>query len=230
MYRGADVNTLHNVILKQSLGKLFEESVKTIREQWHARILNFLLYYRSHSGPLPLTDELGLLPLLTLCTMKHPAFSLHHSSADGRLSALFRWKSIPVVNSFLLTYPRIYRLHDLVSQPHSPGLVATNGMVALPTLVPASSAMLQTSGAYLLDNGEELYIFVGPEVDHGWVEAVKDRQAFGVKSVAEVRDVGEVPRVETETAQRLGAVVDELHRRNPGAYQPLHLVAGEPST
>lgn len=157
--------------MKLNACKVLTEPVKVVREQWHARILNFLLFYSSHcthtSG-----DELGQLPLLALAAMKQAAFSLSGVTPDARVAAVARIMQSSVLQTFLCTYPRIYRVDTLLSQTHRPGTIGPTGLAALPTLVPASGASLQPNGCFLLDNGEVLYLLVGADISTYFLEQV----------------------------------------------------------
>ena len=226
MFAVADANTIHNVLMKQHIMKLLDQPLKTIREEWHGVIVNLLMYHRlkgNHQvppGQLALPETLDTLPLCTISTMKQPAFSLNRIGPDARMASVARVKGMPVTSSFLMSYPRIYSIHDMESQPQSPGSIGVDGMTTLPNLVPASMTKIEKNGVYLMDNGAMLYILVGPETD-----SVVLSDLFGVTTVEEVASLSSLPDISSDSSSRLQAIINELHRRNPGSYQPLQLIA-----
>lgn len=169
VYKGSDCDALSNVMLKKQLLGLLTTPLRTIREQWHESLVNLLCYYRTLSSgskettSLMLPETLNFLPLFTLSAMKSPAFNTR-SSADVRLAAVAKLKALPLVEGFLMLYPRVYSVHDLLEQSQQPGLMNASEMVALPNLIATSGAKVVSAGAYLLDNGDALVLYVGAEV------------------------------------------------------------------
>ena len=219
MYSLADVHTIHNVLFKQSIMKLLDDSVKAIREQWHAIISGCLLFYRltagsaARAGQMVFPEGLGILPLLTVATMKLPAFSLSRVGPDLRMASVAKLKGMPVAASFLLCYPRVYSLHDLEMQEQQPGSVGADGLVQLPNLIPAAGIKLLKAGVYLVDNGQALYLIIGPEVSDLFLN-----QCFGV---SQFEEISTLPELDSPLNQRVIAIIEELRRRSPGLYQPL---------
>lgn len=119
-----------------------------------------------------LPDGLRLIPLFVNTTMKLPAFSLSKVQPDMRLYVAYLIKGMSVTATQLLFYPRIYRLHDLLDQPHFPGTLTQSQTIALPELVPDNAEGLEDSGAYLIYNGELLILYVGQTVDDGFFHEV----------------------------------------------------------
>ena len=226
LYAVADVNTVHNVLMKMQLMKLLDQPLKTIREEWHGTIVNFLMCYRQKGnhqvppGQLAYPENLDTLPLCTIATMKQPAFSLNRVGPDARMASVARLKGMPVITSFLMSYPRIYSIHDMEEQEHNPGSIGPDGLTILPNLVPANSSKLAKNGVYLMDNGALLYLLVGPETSD-----LVLTDLFGVATVEEVSGISALPDLSSDLSSRLQAILNELHRKNPGAYQALQIVA-----
>ena len=222
LYSLTDVQTLHNVLFKQSIMKLLDESVKTIRDQWHSAVMACLLYYRqtagsgARAGQMVFPEGMGILPLLTIATMKQAAFSLSRVGPDLRMACVAKLKGLSVTGSFLLCYPRVYSLHDLELQEQQPGSVGADGLLHLPNLVPAAGTKLLKAGVYLVDNGQALYLIIGPEVAESFLN-----QCFGVAQFEDLAVLSTVPELESELNQRLLAIIEEVRRRSPGLYQPL---------
>ena len=74
-----------------------------------------------------------------------------------------------VEHSTALLYPRFYHLNADQSRPEGYRQVR------------ASREKMIDSGAYLLENGVSMFLWLGSQLDSSWVEAV-----FGVQNVAQV--------------------------------------------
>jgi protein transport protein SEC24 len=101
-------------------------------------------------------------------------------------------------------------------QEQQPGSVGADGLVQLPNLVPAAGTKLLKAGAYLVDNGQALYLIIGPEVSDSFLN-----QCFGVSQFEEISNL---PELDSPLNQSLIAIIEELRRRSPGLYQPLILL------
>jgi hypothetical protein len=112
-----------------------------------------------HTNQFVLPETMKILPLLTNAALKLPALSLMKVGVDLRMYSVFVVRSLPVINTCLLFNPRVYRLHDIMSQEHMPGTLSETETTLLPTLVPASREKLEQNGCYLIDNGE-LFVFL----------------------------------------------------------------------
>lgn len=93
----------------------------------------------------------------------------------------------------------------------------------MPSSVPSSGFRATAKGAYLVETGTALYLWIGNEVPASWMEEV-----YGVDSLDSVppAEVVVQPRGEPEhLADRILAMVAELRaRRAPGPFLPLRTV------
>jgi protein transport protein SEC24 len=122
--------------------------------------------------------HLALFPLYTLALMKHVALrggtDVH---PDERAHAQFQLQQSWVEPEFV--YPRMYSLADLpagAGRPANEGddKVAGRRRILLPRVVPLSADHLHSSGLFLLDNGVDLYLWVGRQVDMGIMSSLFD--------------------------------------------------------
>ena len=169
VFKTSDCETLSTVLMKKQVLSIFTVPLRTIREHWQENIVSLLAYYRTNSAAskettsLMLPETLNFLPLFTLTAIKTAVFN-SRTGVDSRISAICKLKSQPLISCFLSLYPRIYSVHDIMEQPQQPGVLNGSEMVALPSLVPASAVKIVPTGAYLMDNGEGLVMYVGPAV------------------------------------------------------------------
>ena len=128
------------------------------------------------SDDKPIPENLQLLPLYTLAMMKNVAFrggtDVH---PDERIQSHYFLNGMWVDASKKFVYPRLFALHDMeASDGHSVGVdvddpetdrVAGRNRIRLPKSVNLSVDRLTSNGVFLLDNGIEMYLWVGRMAD-----------------------------------------------------------------
>lgn len=120
----------------------------------------------------PIPENLKLLPLYTLAMMKNVAFrggtDVH---PDERVQSHHLLNGMWVTDSIHFIYPRMFSIHNMAANA---GLPADNGSqdgvagrnrIQLPGVVNLSVDRLSSNGVYLLDNGVEMYLWVGRTAD-----------------------------------------------------------------
>jgi len=138
----------------------------------------------------PIPENLQLLPLYTLAMMKNVAFrggtDVH---PDERVQAHHLLNGMWVPDSKHFVYPRMFSIHDMDSNAGHPAegndvpedRVEGRNRIMLPPVVPLSVDRLSSGGIYLLDNGVEMYLWVGREADINIIFSL-----FGVQSLDDV--------------------------------------------
>lgn len=134
----------------------------------------------SQSGQLILPESFKVLPLLMLGLVKSAALRKNGVGGeavtiDERASALsfLLAATIPEISSFC--YPRIWELTDLPKEAGIPlppqegseekgSKVASNEPVSLPNTVPATAATLADDKVLLIENGMQLVVWVGSQL------------------------------------------------------------------
>ena len=145
----------------------------------------------SDGADKPIPENLQLLPLYTLAMMKNVAFrggtDVH---PDERVQAHHVLNGMWVPDSIHFCYPRMFAIHDMdpnAGYPVEEGngvddeRVAGRNRILLPSVVPLSVERLSSGGIYLLDNGVEMYLWVGREVDMTIISSL-----FGMQSLDDV--------------------------------------------
>jgi protein transport protein SEC24 len=175
-------------------------------------------YIASSDEDKPIPEHLALLPLYTLATMKNVAFrggtDVH---PDERVQARDLLNGMWVEDSKHFIYPRMFTIHDMgdnvgYTSEEEPGnespseLTAGREQIVLPPVVNLSIENLTSNGVYLLDNGVDMYLWVGRTADLNVVGSL-----FGVHSLDDI----DPNQIEVQTsgdsfASRFGAVVNAL--------------------
>ena len=99
------------------------------------------------------------------------------------------------------------------------GCQGPHGQVVLPPTLSLTADKLDGSGAFLLDNGETLMLWLGAEVARSFLTQVFNVGALGSR---EAETVELVPQ-DNELSRRLCAIVDSIRARRP-SYQVLQVV------
>jgi len=105
--------------------------------------------------------------------------------------------SMTVESSVPFLYPTVYPVHDLLSLPEDQ---------AVPVAIRASIERLADNGAYLVENGISLFLYIGLQVDAGWIKDI-----FDVDSLQQV-DVEKhhLAPLENENSDRLNNLISHI--------------------
>ena len=169
----------------------------------------------------PIPENLQLLPLYTLALMKNVALrggtDIH---PDERVHAMHRLMNMWVTDSKHFVYPRMFSLHDMSSNAGLPSNAepeegeeekfAGQDYIELPEVRNLTVDRLTSNGIYLLDNGVDMFLWVGRSSDPSILNSL-----FGTNSLEGV-DMSQI-RLQTsgnDFASRLNTIVSAL-REDP---------------
>ena len=175
----------------------------------------------SEDDKKPIPENLRLLPLYTLALMKSVALrggtDIH---PDERAHAMHRLMNMWVTDSKHYVYPRMFSLHDMSSNAGLPCSTepaedemekfAGQDYIELPKVKNLTVDRLSSNGIFLLDNGMEMYLWVGRSSDPSILNSL-----FGTNSLEGI-DMNQV-QLQTsgnDFASRLNAIVSAL-REDP---------------
>jgi len=228
VYRGTDYDSLMSYISRTCVNQATLTSMRQIRESVMDRLLLPLAMYRKHLSStsqitqLILPEAMKLLPVMTLAFLKSVPIRANENNIDLRswYLTLFRGTLNPTLASVLI-YPRLYALHNITAEY---GQCDEQGYTIMPPLLPLSVDSLSKDGAYLLENGIDMYIYLGRELQPTYLNNV-----FGVHANVDQIDVKEltVGNFDNEDSQRLNNIINTIRLQR--AYFPsLHLIKGRP--
>lgn len=177
-----------------------------------------------------LPESLQLLPLYVMALQKSTIYrGGDYIRSDERAALVYRMLTMPVVTCKAYIYPHLFSLHDMDNTAGRPdpaaaaeiiGVGAYAGpRVVMPSTCTLSAAVLSPAGCYLLDNGIEIYLWVGKEAPAGLVQAL-----FGVQSLQGI-DTNTVQLLDmgNDYSQRVCAIVRTLRATSTQA-QKLRIV------
>lgn len=227
LYKQSDAGATATLLGKMSVERSYSAKLDDVRSAMQQRLVAALREYRMlHTrgmGPgigargmgsslspnsLVLPERLKSLPLLTLGLAKTAALrgSGRDVSSDERTAVGHQMVACSVYDNLRLVYPSCYPVHELAGdwgkeRPDAPG------RVALPPTAPAGIEYFNPAGAYLVDNGRVLILWVGQAAPPAFYQ-----QVFGVQEAPQDASVlsPEPARQGSELSVRINAVLRQL--------------------
>ena len=161
LYEAADVDACANLMgLIAVEHALAQRSIMDGAEKLQTQCLELLRSFRSlcpptakTSGALLLPDGLKLLPLYTLGLMKGGLFAANDATrADDRSALMHHFSCAPTPRSTAMLHPRLVQVY-----PPQQAMPAT----ALPRLLPLTAGSLTADGAFLMEDGRTITLWLG---------------------------------------------------------------------
>jgi protein transport protein SEC24 len=165
------------------------------------------------------------MPLYTFAITRHWALSADSGAlrhADWRADAMATLRHANVALSMASIHPRLYALHSMASNVgHRDESAPTSSAIVMPARLPLSSEHMDRRGAFLLDNGVRLYLWLGPDAPPALIQSL-----LGVASFADVdASLTQLPKLDNAYSTRVNAIVDAIRLSHPPyTYQPLAIV------
>lgn len=161
-------------------------------------------------GVLPTSTALKLLPLLVLSLLKSAAFTTRSGvKLDERSASLIMMKCLPLSQLIQSLYPDMYRVDQLElarTKEDEDGQV-----VPLPDRLQLSAEHTATNGAYLIDTGDQLILFLGKVLQPFFCEKI-----FGVSKPVDVdENLTDIPELENEDSERFRVFIQYLNSFKP---------------
>ncbi|XP_078731352.1 protein transport protein Sec24B isoform X1 [Lampetra fluviatilis] len=175
IYHGADVQAIMGLLATMAVERSVTSSLPDARDALVNAVADSLSGFRStvsnlQQGGLVAPRSLSLLPLYVHALLKHTAFRLGTSTRlDERVFAMCQMKSQPLVHLMPMIHPHLYRIDNLMQQVT---MNINDKSVPQPPILQLSSEHLNTDGAFLLDCGSVLYIWVGRNCSNRFIKDV----------------------------------------------------------
>ncbi|CAF1314310.1 unnamed protein product [Adineta steineri] len=177
LYPACDLDTIMNYITKVALRSITMSTPKSIRDNIITQAANMLACYRKNcaqattAGQLILPETLKLLPVYVTSLIKCDALTGTQTvTTDDRSLLMQRLMSMDIKGTFAYLYPRVYALHDLEEDKLPPPHVR------------CLYERFSEVGAYVIENGFVMYIWLGSQVDPSFVQSL-----FGIQNTAHIQ-------------------------------------------
>ncbi|XP_034298154.1 protein transport protein Sec24B isoform X1 [Pantherophis guttatus] len=175
VYAGADVQAVICLLANMAVDRSVSSSLSDARDALANAVVDSLSAYMSTASNLQQSSliapySLRLFPLYVLALFKQKAFRTGTSTRlDDRIYAMCQIKSQPLVHLMKIIYPSLYRIDKLTDE----GAIHVNDrVVPQPPLQRLSAEKLTREGAYLMDCGLILYIWLGRSCDNNFIKDV----------------------------------------------------------
>lgn len=168
-----DQDAILGVLAKEATNKVADKSLKDIRQQLQDKAIDILAGYRKHfsgshpPGQLVLPENLKEFVMYMLGLIKSRALKGGKEPSDRRINEIRMLRSMGPAELSLYLYPRMIALHSL--EPEE-GFADENGHLKLPRGVRASFSQIEEGGAYLVDNGQILLLWLHAQVSPNLLE------------------------------------------------------------
>ncbi|KAL1921511.1 uncharacterized protein VTP21DRAFT_11227 [Calcarisporiella thermophila] len=210
VFRHAEADASVNLLLKGAFNQALEKPLKDVREALTERCAKILAAYRKNCasstspGQLILPEAYKLLPLYTLTMLKSKALRGGPDlNADIRVYTMRMIKTMGVSETIGLLYPRMFAVHEM---PENAGLSEETGHFKTPPLVRVSYERLNPAGAYLLENGHQMFIWIGRQIESQFL-----RDVFQVEHIESLDpNLTALPSLDTHISRQLRALVEFL--------------------
>uniref|UniRef100_A0A8C0WRD3 Protein transport protein Sec24C n=1 Tax=Castor canadensis TaxID=51338 RepID=A0A8C0WRD3_CASCN len=218
LYRNCETDTLINYMAKFAYRGVLNSPVKTVRDTLIAQCAQILACYRkncaspSSAGQLILPECMKLLPVYLNCVLKSDVLQPGAEvTTDDRAYVRQLVTSMDVAETNVFFYPR------LLPMTKSP-IESTTEQPA----VRASEERLSNGDIYLLENGLNLFLWVGASVQQGVVQSL-----FNVSSFSQITSgLGVLPVLDNPLSKKIRGLIDSL-RAQRSRYMKLIVVKQE---
>ncbi|XP_030009285.1 protein transport protein Sec24A isoform X2 [Sphaeramia orbicularis] len=225
IFAGADVQAITGLLACMAVDRSVTASLSDARDAMTNAAIDSLASYRQsvltiQQPGLLAPACLRLFPLYILALLKQKAFRTGTSTRlDDRVFAMCQLKYQPLAYAMLMIHPALYRVDDLTDEG---ALNINERTIPQPRVLQLSVEKLNREGAFLMDTGMIMYLWVGRNCNPNFLT-----QVLGVPSYTAVPDnLYLLPDLDTAESQRTRAFIGWLRDQRP--FSPtLHIIKDE---
>ncbi|KFW03805.1 Protein transport protein Sec24C, partial [Eurypyga helias] len=202
LYRNCETDTLINYLAKYAYRGVLSSPVKTVRDALISQCAQILACYRkncaspSSAGQLILPECMKLLPVYLNCVLKSDVLQPGPEvTTDDRAYIRQLVTSMDVAETNVFFYPRLLPLTKADVDSDS-----------LPAAIRNSEERLSKGDIYLLENGLNIFVWVGVNVQQGLIQNL-----FGVSSFSQISNaLSTLPVLENPFSKKVRSIIDML--------------------
>ncbi|XP_061659853.1 protein transport protein Sec24A [Syngnathoides biaculeatus] len=225
IFAGADVQAMAGLLSCMAVDRSVTASLSDARDAMTNAAIDSLSSYRQsvltiQQPGLLAPACLRLFPLYILALLKQKAFRTGTSTRlDDRVASMCQLKYQPLAYAMLMIHPALYRVDDLTDEG---ALNVSERTVPQPRLLQLSVEKLSREGAFLMDAGTIMYLWIGRNCNPNFFT-----QVLGVPDYAAVpENLYLLPELDTAESQRTRAFVGWLREQRP-FFPSLHVIRDE---
>ncbi|XP_027460960.2 protein transport protein Sec24A isoform X3 [Zalophus californianus] len=214
VFLGADVQAISGLLANMAVDRSVTASLSDARDALVNAVIDSLSAYRSsvlsnQQPGLMVPFSLRLFPLFVLALLKQKSFQTGtNARLDERIFAMCQVKNQPLVYLMLTTHPSLYRVDNLSDE----GALSINDRtIPQPPILQLSVEKLSRDGAFLMDAGSVLMLWVGKNCGQNFLS-----QVLGVQNYALIPQImTDLPELETPESARIIAFISWLREQRP---------------
>ncbi|XP_010869079.2 protein transport protein Sec24A isoform X2 [Esox lucius] len=225
IFAGADVQAITGLLASMAVDRSVTASLSDARDAMTNASIDSLTSYRTsvltiQQPGLLAPACLRLFPLYILALLKQKAFRTGTSTKlDDRVFAMCQLKYQPLAYVMLMIHPALYRVDDLTDEG---ALNISERTIPQPRVQQLSVEKLSREGAFLMDAGSVIYLWIGRNCNPNFLT-----QVLGVPSYPAVpQNMTMLPELDTAESQRTRAFIGWLREQRP-FFPILHVVRDE---
>jgi len=214
VFKFSDTSAVLGTLCREVTFNFFnsKDEIKSVRDHLIHRSIEILTKYRKHCSPvnspaqLILPEALKMLPVYLLGLSKSSAFK-HGTTTpiDERIWHTHNLMRNTPARIIQYCYPDLYALHDM-EPPIQDG---DDSEYPVPPKLPASSRVIENTGIFMIDDGINIFFWVGSAVSAEVVQSI-----FSVESADKITIETRVrPNLGTELGARVASILNVLNTR-----------------
>uniref|UniRef100_A0A9J7XR01 SEC24 homolog C, COPII coat complex component n=2 Tax=Cyprinus carpio TaxID=7962 RepID=A0A9J7XR01_CYPCA len=218
LYRNCETDTVINFFAKYAYRSVLSSPIKNVRDSLVNQCAQILACYRkncaspSSAGQLILPECMKLLPVYLNCVLKSDVLQPGADiSLDDRAYLRQLVSTMDVSESHVFFYPRLLPLQKLDVES-----------ISLPVAVRDSEERLSRGGVYLLENGLNIFLWVGVNAQQELLQNIFGTPAFGQIDP----NMTSLPALDNPFSKRLREIIESV-RAQRSRYMKLMVVKQE---
>ncbi|ODN85852.1 protein transporter SEC24 [Cryptococcus wingfieldii CBS 7118] len=221
LFASADQVALTTYFANKAVERSMSHGLDSARDLVSSRLGEMLGVYKNQvttgaggaSAQLAVPENLQLLPLLLNALVKH--VGLREGSSippDLRSYAQCLLTTLPSQSLIPYIHAKFYSLHNM---PAEAGTIAEHGVI-LPPALNLTSERLERHGLYLIEDGQNIFLYVGVEAVPRLVQDV-----FDLPSYAELPSgKSTLPLLDNPFSERINNIIHKTREMRRGPYRP----------
>ncbi|KAK4053239.1 COPII subunit [Microbotryomycetes sp. JL221] len=221
LYSSVDTVAMATLLANKAVERSTQSKLEDARDAVINKMVDILGTYKATmtstgNGPSPqlvVAENMKFLPLLMLGLLKH--IGLRQSTmipSDLRAYAQALLTTLPSQQLLPYLHPVFYSLHNM---PKECGTISERGVI-LPTPLRLTSERLERHGLFLIDDGQNVFLWIGRDAVPQLVLDV-----FDLSNYSELRS-GKMtlPVLDNAFSQRVNAIIGKVREMRRGPYYP----------
>uniref|UniRef100_A0A8C3JQQ1 SEC24 homolog A, COPII coat complex component n=1 Tax=Calidris pygmaea TaxID=425635 RepID=A0A8C3JQQ1_9CHAR len=214
VYLGADVQAITGLLANMAVDRSVSATLSDARDALVNAVIDSLSAYRSsvlsiQQPGLMAPHSLRLFPLYVLALLKQKAFQTGTTARlDERIFTMCQVKNQPLVYLMLMTHPSLYRVDNLTDEG---ALNINDRTIPQPPILQLSVEKLSRDGAYLMDAGSVMFLWIGKNCGQNFIS-----QVLGVPNYGSIpQNMTHLPELETAESIRTISFISWLREQRP---------------